>query len=119
MQSNPNQPLRFTVLHHDGIPEPHYDLLLELPGQDPLATWQIRISPEEWGHPGVLLSAQRIADHRRLYLDYEGPISGHRGHVRRVATGTYTLLDQSADQWRIRLSGTVSAELLLPAQVVK
>lgn len=31
--------------------------------------------------------AVRMADHRRLYLSYEGPLSGGRGHVRRLATG--------------------------------
>jgi len=30
---------------------------------------------------------QQLPDHRRDYLDYEGPISGGRGVVRRVETG--------------------------------
>lgn len=32
--------------------------------------------------------AERIQDHRRLYLGHEGPVSGGRGSVRRVASGT-------------------------------
>lgn len=41
--------------------------------------------------------AQRIADHRRLYLDYEGPVSGGRGSVRRLAAG-WMRIEQSSPQ---------------------
>jgi hypothetical protein len=32
---------------------------------------------------------ERLADHRLAYLDYEGPVSGDRGIVRRLDTGTF------------------------------
>ncbi len=35
----------------------------------------------------IEVRALRLADHRQLYLDYEGPISGNRGVVHRVGTG--------------------------------
>ncbi|HBE68769.1 MAG TPA: hypothetical protein DDW52_11540 [Planctomycetaceae bacterium] len=35
------------------------------------------------------VSAERLIDHRRHYLTYEGPVSGNRGEVKRVASGTY------------------------------
>jgi hypothetical protein len=114
MESQDMKWLRFAVLRHEGIAEPHWDLLLEVSGQELLATWQIGNSPEEWSRAGVTLSAKRIADHRRLYLEYEGPISNNRGHVRRVAEGTFVLLEQSEKRWRIRLRGTIMAELELP-----
>ncbi len=34
--------------------------------------------------------AVRLPDHRRLYLDYEGPLTNNRGSVRRVASGLCT-----------------------------
>ena len=37
---------------------------------------------------GDSLAILRIADHRAMYLDYEGPVSGDRGEVRREAAGT-------------------------------
>ena len=37
--------------------------------------------------PGRRIEAERIADHRPLYLEYEGPISGDRGAVTRLARG--------------------------------
>ncbi len=41
------------------------------------------------GQPPMAISGRRLAGHRRLYLDYEGPISGDRGCVTKVMTGTY------------------------------
>ena len=37
-----------------------------------------------------------------MYLDYEGPISGNRGEVTRVCAGTYELLEQNSQLWRVR-----------------
>ncbi|GAB5404991.1 MAG: hypothetical protein Aurels2KO_32220 [Aureliella sp.] len=37
------------------------------------------------------LLAVRLPDHRKKYLDYEGPVSGNRGSVRAVARGFATL----------------------------
>lgn len=34
--------------------------------------------------PGTSAHAQRLQDHRAIYLDLEGPISGNRGSVRRL-----------------------------------
>lgn len=36
-------------------------------------------------------AAQRLGDHRAIYLDYQGPVSGNRGTVRRVARGWCTI----------------------------
>lgn len=78
----PPPALRFAVLRHEQIDSPHFDLLIELEAGQPLATWRC----EEWPivRPAII---NRLPDHRPLYLDYEGPISGNRGHVRRVASG--------------------------------
>ena len=35
------------------------------------------------------MDAERSFDHRRLYLDYEGPVSGNRGQVTRHDGGTF------------------------------
>ena len=72
---------RFVLLEHvwNGV---HWDLMLE--HGEVLRTWAID-SPVVAGRD---LPARALADHRRLYLDYEGEISGDRGHVRRIDTGT-------------------------------
>jgi hypothetical protein len=73
---------RFVILEHDH-PQLHWDLMLEF--GEALRTWRLAEPPE----PGRTVAAEAIGDHRRLYLDYEGPVSGNRGQVRRWDSGTY------------------------------
>ncbi len=75
---------RFVVLEHewDGI---HWDLMLEVEDGGVLRTWALDAPIVA----GVDLPARALADHRRLYLDYEGEISGGRGRVRRCDRGEY------------------------------
>ena len=46
--------LRYAILHHTGIPSPHFDLMFETaPGSD-LATWRVerwRMAPGNWRLP--------------------------------------------------------------------
>src|SRR5687767_7893471 len=76
--------LRFVVLHHTGVPMPHFDLMFETGPGGPLATWRSADWPVN--SPAVV---ERLADHRRKYLDYEGPVSGDRGRVSRVIEGRF------------------------------
>lgn len=78
------QLLRFVVLRHDGYGPLHWDLMIEIPNQDKLATWHVTTPPEQWG---PTITGQRIADHRRAYLEYQGEISANRGQVTRIAQG--------------------------------
>jgi hypothetical protein len=101
--------LRYVILHHEGIAEPHFDLMFEtLPGSA-LATWR---SPRWPVEAATLL--QRLKDHRRVYLDFEGELSGHRGRVTRVATGECEVEIGENAVWTIGLlSGTPSQTLTL------
>ncbi len=74
---------RWVLLHHQHASDSHYDLMLQ-DGMK-LLTWRLDSVP----HPGTEQTAERIADHRLVYLDYEGPISGGRGEVRRIDAGVY------------------------------
>jgi hypothetical protein len=82
VETEAHPPLRCVILHHEGVEDPHYDLFFETTPGSPLATWRASRWPIQAGDYLV-----RIADHRRDYLDYEGPISGDRGRVRRVYAG--------------------------------
>lgn len=44
--------------------------------------------------------------HRTLYLDYEGPVSGGRGRVRRWDDGDYELLTEGPGRMEFLLRGT-------------
>jgi hypothetical protein len=74
-----------------------------------MATWQLAENPVNLVRASGVnaIPARRIQDHRRFYLDYEGPVSGNRGHVTRVDRGTYTLLNQQPRHWSVRLAGSV------------
>jgi hypothetical protein len=82
--------LRYVVLHHEGLSEPHFDLMFESADDSLLATWRAN----EWPiHHGSVLT--KLADHRRAYLDYEGPLTGDRGSVKRVTAGTFLLANNN------------------------
>ena len=82
--------LRFVVLRHEGVPEPHFDLMFETAPGSLLATWRAAEWPLRNGTP-----LERLPDHRRAYLDYEGPVSQNRGHVKRVAAGNHSLIESN------------------------
>jgi len=74
---------RYVILHHEVGGGEHWDLMLER--GDVLLTWQL---PHEPVSPADLpVPAHRIQDHRKAYLEYEGPVSGDRGNVTRVDHG--------------------------------
>ena len=101
---------RFVLLHHDCPPAmgpSHWDLMLERNGA--LMTWRLREFPvagqDNKSDAEIQLSAERIADHRLAYLDYEGPVSNNRGHVTRADQGDYEILEETAATIRVRLRG--------------
>lgn len=90
---------RFVVLTHT-YPEWHWDFMLEQAGV--LRTWRLLASPDEQRS-----AAELLPDHRLAYLDYEGPVSGNRGEVRRWDRGEYALVDESETRLEIRLKGAI------------
>jgi hypothetical protein len=90
---------RFVILEHDH-PRLHWDLMLE--AGDVLRTWRLAEIPR----PGVTNRAESLGDHRKLYLDYEGPVSGNRGQVKRWDAGVFTTLEDRPEHIAIRLQGT-------------
>jgi hypothetical protein len=106
---------RWTLLHH-ALPDgsSHLDLLLApdddvdpaaRPDERRLVTFRLGRAPApDLADP---LDVERAPDHRSLYLDYEGKISGGRGTVRRVDGGTWWPERVSPDEvvGLIRLGG--------------
>lgn len=94
---------RFVVLRHDPQPDTaqrlHWDLMLE--AENVLHTWALSAEPSG----GQAIAASQLPDHRKLYLDYEGPVSGDRGWVRRWDQGEYALLRQDERRITVRFNG--------------
>ena len=89
---------RFAVLSHDH-PFPHWDFLLEQGSA--CRTWRLLTSPDSQGE----IPAEALPDHRLLYLDYEGPVSGDRGIVSCWDVGTFEWLVEEAAAVEVKLSG--------------
>jgi hypothetical protein len=89
---------RFILLEHD-YPTTHWDLMLEIGSV--LRTWRLASPPR----PGDTIEATAISDHRLMYLDYEGPISGNRGRVVRWDRGTFTTQEWREERIVVALEG--------------
>ncbi len=94
---------RYAILYHQmpaDRPRPsHWDLLLEF--RDTLRTWALAQQPSA----GKPVTADRLADHRIEYLEYEGPVSGNRGKVTRWDAGTFQWLADGPDLVSVSLQG--------------
>lgn len=91
---------RFVVLTHDH-PFLHWDLMLDVEESAELKTWRLLAEPLTTESIG----AEVLPDHRRKYLDYEGPVSGNRGTVKQWDAGTFELIGDSEDEVRVRFHG--------------
>lgn len=90
---------RFVILEHDH-PFLHWDFMLET--ANVLRTWRLERAPLPGSGP---IAATALGDHRLMYLDYEGPVSGNRGSVVCWDRGIY-FEDLFGDHIiRIRLQG--------------
>lgn len=89
---------RFAVLIHDH-PFLHWDFLLE--DGSSCRTWRLLSAPDG---PGPV-SAEPLRDHRLMYLDYEGPVSGDRGTVRSFDSGTFEWVANQPEAVTVRLTG--------------
>ncbi len=95
---------RFALLTHDH-PFVHWDLLVQQ--GEVLRSWRLLESPDRWRSAAqpADLSAEAIADHRLLYLDYEGSVSRERGRVARWDHGPAEWLADRESSVRLRLTG--------------
>lgn len=100
MHTDPKS-VEFVVLRHEDREGIHYDLMIDT--GEALATWKCPRPPESAREAN--LDCRRIGDHRRAYLDYEGPVSRDRGEVRQHDRGRCTILEQSTARWRVIFQG--------------
>lgn len=110
--------LHFVLLEHDlrdadgrpvagaeaGVALLHWDFMVERAGADRLATWRLADNPLATTRA---IPAMRIADHRREYLTYEGPVSRERGRVRRLDAGVVIASHWRPDEVLLQLAGSV------------
>ena len=99
---------RFVILRHE-MPNgservSHWDWMFEM--GEVLRTWATDALPSG----DRLTVPQRIpatplADHRPIYLDYTGPISGERGRVTSWDAGNYVLEEATSQVFAVQIAG--------------
>lgn len=99
----PSDACKWVLLRHE-MPDGtwHFDWLLSRPDAPELGLWSFRIMCD----PSTLperFEATPTPDHRRIYLQYEGEVSGGRGFVRRVNQGTVVRITVGADGAEVEL----------------
>ena len=62
-----------------------------------LSTWALAQEP----CLDVEIEAEELVEHRKAYLDYEGPVSGNRGTVSRWDSGSFQYKSKSDDEIQI------------------
>lgn len=94
---------RYVILRHELPPSeprpPHWDLMLESGAM--LRTWALAELPQA----GRTIAAESLPDHRRDYLDYEGPISRGRGTVVQWDAGACEWTVQESDRVTVAVEG--------------
>ena len=108
IHSDATLPLRCVVLHHR-VPEPATDhpLTSDTVSRGDHLDWMFEVADggELWTFATPVIDLNfaklrtdhqipmtRLPDHRRRYLDYEGPISNNRGSVTQIARGTHRVV---------------------------
>ncbi len=96
---------RFTILEHhwNGV---HWDFLVE--DGSHLRTWAI----DDPLVVGIERSARALPAHRRVYLDYEGEVSGGRGRVQRWDSGLCQIIEWKEDRVCLRVEGNQIAGVI-------
>jgi len=94
---------RFVLVRHE-MPAgnrraTHWDFMLEQ--GETLRTWAL----DDELRPEAVVFGQALPDHRVAYLDYEGPVSGDRGSVSRVDSGSYLVIEETERVLTVQLSG--------------
>lgn len=93
----------FVLLRHETLEGVHWDLMLDTGSV--LTTWQLAADPCGVGWESGGISSRRLPDHRRAYLEYEGPVSRNRGWVRLADRGTYRILADESLSCTVSLIG--------------
>jgi hypothetical protein len=90
---------RYVILQHELAEGRHWDFLVE--SGEKLKSWALAAPPAV----GEAVDCDTLPDHRPMYLDYEGPISGDRGNVIRWDRGECRVARCDDAQWELALEG--------------
>ncbi len=94
---------KFVIQEHRSWADIHWDLMLEQ--AEVLDTYRLDKGP------GQLLTetsnAEKIFDHPKKFLTYQGPVNKGKGRVEIVETGTYKIKNNQNDKIELSLDGRI------------
>lgn len=93
---------KFVIHKHTKAGDTHWDFMLEKDGV--LATWRLEFPPEELPQS---CKAEKIFDHDKRFLTYEGPVNKGKGTVKIAEKGTYEITRNEENEMRINLTGRI------------
>ena len=95
---------RYVILLHESHRDDHWDFMLE--NGDILTTWAMT---PQLSTDSFTCHVESLPDHRRAYLEYEGPVSHNRGTVRRIDEGIFEIMTPNS----YRLTGRLLTGILI------
>ncbi len=93
------------VIHHHICEDEHYDLMIE--DNDSLKTWRIVLKDLSKLIDGHEIRGQRIKDHRKEYLSYEGQIKSGKGRVEIFDSGACVFIDNKINKIKCTFNGKI------------
>ena len=99
-----NRQAQFVIQEHSRQNEPiHWDLMLEVGGV--LRTYRLDSPPADI--VGRTCTATKIHDHPLRFLTYQGSVNKGLGSVRLVDSGTYQLIKDNMESFRLEFNGKI------------
>lgn len=100
MESSQKQ---FVVQQHTTPEGIHWDLMLEM--DETLWTWRLNVPPVEIKNKPI--PAERIHDHQKRFLTYEGPVQNNTGHVQIADRGLFQIIEQTENMLMFLSQGVI------------
>jgi hypothetical protein len=99
-----NRQAQFVIQEHSRQDEPvHWDLMLD--AGEVLRTYRLDLPPENVA--GQICTATKIHDHPLRFLTYEGSVNKGLGSVKLVDSGTYRLIEDGLESFRLDFNGEI------------
>ena len=94
---------KFVIQEHCSRGDVHWDLMLETVGN--LQTYRLDKRPRELLTEKA--NAEKIFDHSKKFLTYQGPVNKGAGRVEIVEAGTYKIKGRQNDKIELSLQGDI------------
>ena len=96
--------MKYVIQNHIAEDE-HFDLMIETKDIDALLTWKIGKKDLDTLINGSIIKAEKLADHRKEYLTYEGTVSKGRGIVKIFDSGECRTVLCKTSNFKFELNG--------------